>query len=231
MNKNEIVIALGTAHRLREPGKRSTDGRLVECVYSRETVREVRDILQDMGYKVLIDYEPLDLPKSMQSPSVTQERQRELAMRVNFVNELCRQNGKDRVIYVSFHVNAAGADGQWHDARGWCVYTSPGRTKADDLATCLWNAADRNLPHDHKSALRADWSDGDPDYEAKLYVLTKTQFPAVLTESLFQDNRADVDYLLSEEGRHAIVRLHVEGIIKYIESASLGDFPWRLRIY
>lgn len=218
MNKSEMVIALGTAHRLREPGKQSTDGRLKECVYSREIVREVRDILQDMGYRVVIDYEPLDLPKSMQSPSATQERQRELAMRVNYVNELCRQNGKNRVIYVSLHVNAAGADGQWHDARGWSVYTSPGKTKADDLATCLWHAADKNLPHNHKNAIRADWSDNDPDYEAKLYVLTKTQCPAVLTESLFQDNKADVDYLLSEEGRHAIVRLHVEGIIKYIES-------------
>ncbi len=226
-----MLVVLGTPHRLRELGKQSPDGRLRECVYGRQVAAGVAAKLQGMGYRVMTDYEPMDLPREMQTPNARLERQRELALRVNFVNELCRQNGKDRVIYVSFHVNAAGADGQWHDARGWCVYTSPGRTKADDLATCLWNAADRNLPHDHKSALRADWSDGDPDYEAKLYVLTKTQFPAVLTESLFQDNRADVDYLLSEEGRHAIVRLHVEGIIKYIESASLGDFPWRLRIY
>ena len=49
-------------------------------------------------------------------------------------------------------------------------------------------------------------------------MLKHTLCSAVLTENLFQDNRNDVDYLLSDEGRHAIERLHVEGIIKYIES-------------
>jgi hypothetical protein len=34
---------------------------------------------------------------------------------------------------------------------------------------------------------------------------------------MFQDNKGDVDYLLSEVGRHAIVRTHVEGILKYID--------------
>jgi N-acetylmuramoyl-L-alanine amidase len=49
-----------------------------------------------------------------------------------------------------------------------------------------------------------------------LYVLGNTKCPAVLTENLFQDNKDDVDYLLSEAGRHTIARLHVEGIINYI---------------
>ena len=40
--------------------------------------------------------------------------------------------------------------------------------------------------------------------------------PAVLTENLFQDNLADVEYLLSEAGKEAIAELHVEGIMKYI---------------
>ena len=63
---------------------------------------------------------------------------------------------------------------------------------------------------------RADWSDGDPDYEANFYIIRKTLCPAVLTESLFQDNRADVEFLLSEAGKSAIVNLHVNGIINYL---------------
>ena len=39
-----------------------------------------------------------------------------------------------------------------------------------------------------------------------------------MTENLFQDNVNDVALLLSDEGRHIIERIHVEGIIKYIES-------------
>ena len=43
-----------------------------------------------------------------------------------------------------------------------------------------------------------------------------TKCAACLTENLFQDNREDVDYLLSEAGREAIITLHVEGIKAYI---------------
>ena len=116
MDKNTTIIVLGTAHRMREPGKCSPDGRVKECVYSREIVSEIATKLKAMGYKVEIDFMDLDLPKTMQSPSVTLERNRELGMRVNYVNELCRQNGAKNVLYVSIHLNAAGADGKWHDA-------------------------------------------------------------------------------------------------------------------
>ena len=211
MKKETTIIVLGTAHRMREPGKQSPDGRLKEAVYSREICSEVAAILRGYGYKVEIDYEPLDLPKTMQTSSFTQERNRELGMRVNVVNELCRQNGKDNVLYVSIHVNAAGADGKWHDARGWQVQVS---TKASNnskiLAECLFDAANtKGIKTRKPSALQKYWPQS-------LYVLNNTNCPAVLTENMFQDNKADVDYLLSDLGRHQIARLHVEGIINYI---------------
>ena len=40
--------------------------------------------------------------------------------------------------------------------------------------------------------------------------------PAVLTENLFMDNPSDCDFLLSEEGRQALVDLHVDGICAYL---------------
>ena len=217
MDKKKVIIVLGTAHLATTPGKCSPDGKFKEYHYSREMVKIIKAILEGYGYRVLVDYEADKLPKSMQTPSAKLEQSRELGLRVNYVNEVCRNNGSGNVLYISIHCNAAGADGKWHDARGWSVYTSPGRTKSDDLATCIWNAAKKNLPNDHKNALRADWSDKDPDYEAALYVLTKTNCVAVLTENLFQDNKEDVAYLTSDEGIHAISRLHVEGIIDFIE--------------
>ena len=142
MNKETVLIVLGTAHTMREPGKQSPDGRLKECVYSREICKEVAAKLKAYGYKVEIDYEPFDLPKTMQSPSAKQERSRELATRVNYVNELCRQNNAKNVLYVSIHVNAAGADSKWHDAKGWqvCVSTNAS-TNSKVLADCLFDAA------------------------------------------------------------------------------------------
>lgn len=200
---------------MREPGKESPDKRLKECVYSREICSEVTTKLRAYGCKVEIDYEPLDLPKTMQSSNVKTERNNELAMRVNYVNEICRQKGAKNVLYVSIHVNAIGSDGQWHDANGWQVCVSD---KASDsskkLANCIFDAAKRNgLKMRQPTAAQKYWPQS-------LFVLNNTKCPAVLTENLFQDNKKDVDYLLSDTGRHAIVRLHVEGILKYIETAG-----------
>ena len=113
-------------------------------------------------------------------------------------------------------MNAAGSDGKWKNARGWCVFTSPGKTKSDTLATYLYNEAKAILPPDNKYYVRSDWSDKDPDYEANFYVLTKTKCPAVLTENLFYDNKDDLAFLTSEEGKKKIVEIHVNGIMKYI---------------
>ena len=197
-----ITIILGTAHQKSIQGKSSPDGKFKEYKYSREICKAVCDILQSMGYRTIIDIEDDDLGLS---------QSRELSLRCNIVNELVKQY--KNCIYVSIHVNAAASDGKWHNATGWEVYTSVGKTKSDELATCLYNAAKYNA-QDKK--MRTDYSDGDPDKEAHLYVLKHTNCPAVLTENFFQDTQKDVDYLTSDEGFHAIVRLHVEGILNYI---------------
>lgn len=203
------VIILGTAHGDNVAGKCSPDGKFREFRYSREICEALRERLEARGYKVYIDIEQNTVP-SKQSD--------ELVLRANIVNNLCTKFGTLNCVYVSIHVNAAGSDGKWHGARGWSVYTSKGRTRADALATSIWNSAKSTLPLDHKTALRSDMSDGDPDYESNFYVLAHTKCPAVLTENLFQDNEEDVAYLTSAEGRNAIVTLHELGIINYINS-------------
>ena len=197
-----ITIILGTAHQKCIQGKCSPDGKFREYKYSREVAKAVSSILQSMGYRTIIDIEDDDLGLS---------QSRELSLRCSIVNELVKQY--KNCIYVSIHVNAAAADGKWHNATGWEVYTSKGKTESDELATCLYNAAKYNA-QDKK--MRTDYSDGDPDKEAHLYVLKHTKCPAVLTENFFQDNQKDVDYLTSDRGFHEIVRLHVEGILNYI---------------
>ena len=162
---------------------------------------------------------------------VPEENDVPLPERCRRVNEICNEYGEENVLLVSIHSNAAGADGKWKTAGGWCVYTSPGKQRRDTLATEIWNAANVWLKpyidrfpllqskgeYDSKQRpIRADWSDGDPDYEARFAILTGTKCAAVLTESLFQDNKADVDFLLSVEGKNAIIRLHADGIMSYI---------------
>ena len=62
-----------------------------------------------------------------------------------------------------------------------------------------------------------DTTDGDYDLESNLYVLVHTNCPAVLVECMFQDNKSDVEYLLSDVGRQEVMRTLLEGIIDFIE--------------
>lgn len=202
------VIILGTAHGVNVAGKRSPDGAFREYKFSREVVKALQAQLKEEGYTVVVDIEGDIVPAKQAT---------ELKDRVQIVNHYCTLYGASNCIYVSVHVNAFGSDEKWHDKRGWSIYTSPGNTKADLLATCIWKAADRLIPHDNRTAIRADYGDGDPDFEANLYVLKYTHCPAVLTENLFQDNKEDVAYLMSAVGKAAIVRLHKEGIMEFLK--------------
>jgi N-acetylmuramoyl-L-alanine amidase len=232
MNKKDAIIIMGTAHLGTTPGKQSPDGQLKEAVYSRERVDAIAVKLKAYGYTVFTDYMPLEPNSYMKSKTAKEEQSKELQYRVNFVNGLCREYGVENCLYVNIHVDAAGIGTEWNQAGGFTVYTTKGQTEADKLAECLYDAAEQNLKeyaekmYDGKAKgfygvnqqpIRTDTTDRDRDREADYYVLRKTQCPAVLTENLFQDNKCDVDFLLSDAGKHAIERLHVEGIMRYIE--------------
>ncbi len=131
------------------------------------------------------------------------------------VNEWCRQLGKDNVLLISIHCNAAGRGDRRLFARGWCAYTTRGDTRADALATSLYTAAQAHLPG-HR--LCTDYTDADPALEKDFYLLRHTSCPAVLTENLFMDNHEDCDFLLSPEGQQALVDLHVDGITAYLST-------------
>jgi len=109
---------------------------------------------------------------------------------------------------ISVHGNAGGG-------QGWEIYTSPGKTKSDIIADNLFEAAKTYLSG---FKMRSDYSDKDPDKEAKFYILVHTNCPAVLTENLFYDNETECKYMLSDEGRECIADLHVKGILKYLQS-------------
>ena len=54
-------------------------------------------------------------------------------------------------------------------------------------------------------------------WSSNFYILKNTPCPAVLTENMFQDNKEDVAFLKSEEGKEKIVQLHLNSIKKYLE--------------
>ena len=194
-----MKILIDNGHGIDTPGKRSPDGVLREYAWNRLIASRIVDRLLSLG----LDAELL----------VPEEKDIPLPERCRRVNEWCRQLGKDNVLLISIHCNAAGRGDRWLSARGWCAYTTRGNTRADALATSLYTAAQAHLPG-HR--LRTDYTDADPDQEADFYLLRHTSCPAVLTENLFMDNHEDCDFLLSKEGQQSLVDLHVDGIISYL---------------
>lgn len=203
-----MKILIDNGHGILTKGKRSPDGKLLEYAYTRELARQIVSILQYRGYdSELLVPEDDDIP---------------LSERVRRVNEICltykpscpAPTGHPDVILISLHINAAGDGTKWMNATGWSCYTCKGQTESDRLATCLYEAAIKNVPD---RRIRKDYSDGDPDWEENFYILRHSLCPAVLTENFFMDSLYDRDFLLNEAGKQAIVDTHIEGIIKYIE--------------
>ena len=137
-----MKILIDNGHGIDTPGKRSPDGALREYAWNRLIASRIVDRLLSLG----LDAELL----------VPEEKDIPLPERCRRVNTWCRRLGKDNVIVISIHANAAGRGDRWYDATGWCAYTTRGNTQADALATSLYAAAQAHLPG---KCLRTDYTD------------------------------------------------------------------------
>ena len=198
--QTKTIVILGTAHGVNVPGKCSPDGKFREYRFSREIVARLKPMLEHAGVTVVVDLpeDEVPLPQS-----------KELALRCRRVNDLCARYGKENCVYVSIHVNAAGR-GEWKTARGYAVYVAKySSMRSKYLARELYAEAERRGLSGNRSVPKEKF------WQANFYVLKSTACPAVLTENLFQDNREDVAFLMSEAGKTAITELHYQAIIKY----------------
>ena len=180
------------------PSEFTNNNRFREWKYNRVISHQIVDKLKSMNYDArLVVPEDTDIS---------------LSERVRRINTICNKEGAGNVLLISVHANAVGNGTQWMSAYGWEAYTTRGKTKSDELADYLYKRADSYLKG---RKIREDWTDGDRDKEADFYIIKKAKCPAVLTENFFYDNKDDIKYMVSEEGIHGVVRLHVEGIIDY----------------
>lgn len=199
--RQKMKILIDNGHGMDTPGKRSPDGKHREWAWTREVAQRIAMALNNKSISAqLLVTEITDIP---------------LAERVHRVNNICRIYGNQNVILVSIHNNAAGADGKWHDASGWSGYVAPNASdKSKRLAQLLYvEAVKLGLKGNRAVPASKYW-------QGNFAIVRDTLCPAVLTENLFQDNKADVEYLLSEKGKADIVQLHVNAILNYIEEYS-----------
>lgn len=190
MNK---TIILDNGHGNNTPGKRSPkweDGtQLFEYEFNRDIVKRIAAMLAKDKINTII--------------LVPESNDVSLQERCNRANRIYKNSGNNSIL-ISVHGNAGGGT-------GWECYTTVGNTKSDSIATILYEEAAAEFAKDGWK-VRSDMSDGDPDKESQFYILKHTNCPAVLTENFFMDNLKDCKFMMSEEGRNRIAKIHYKAI-------------------
>ena len=123
-----MVVLIDNGHGSNTAGKCSPDKSLLEYKYAREIASMVHRELVELGITaILVTPETTDIT---------------LKERCRRINNYCKQYGAVKCLSVSIHCNAAGSDGEWHDARGWSVFVSNNASyNSKVLATKLAEAA------------------------------------------------------------------------------------------
>lgn len=193
-----MKVLIDNGHGVETPGKCSPDGRLREYAYTREIADRVVSKLQQLNIDaVRIVPGETDVP---------------LAERVARANRAYAEAGKQAIL-VSIHCNAMGSGTEWMPARGWSAFVGGNASqKSKLLARTLAQAAlSEKVKVRQPSPQALYWT-------ADLYICRKTNCPAVLVENFFQDNREDVDFLLSEAGKQCITDIITEGVKNYLKT-------------
>jgi N-acetylmuramoyl-L-alanine amidase len=172
----------------RHPGHTFHQGHLFfEGVFNRQMAARIEACIKDLGVevkRVYHDWHDWSLDK-----------------RVAMANQMHKSTPG---IYLSLHANAASKlrAGQ---ARGFEIFTSPGKTRSDYIAENIYLEMRSEIP---AMRMRPDTSDGDHDKEANFKVLVDTAMPAVLIEFGFFDNIDDaimMNHVLWQERAAAVV--------------------------
>ena len=178
------VLVLDPGHGGTDPGAVGPSG-LRECDVALAVCLAMRVPLLELGWQVLY--------------TRSDDRLVSLVERCRFSNSVKAQ------AFVSVHANSFYS----HTAHGFEVWTSPGDTPADPIATSIYNAVVGTFPD---AIGRPDLGDGDPDKEARFKVLTGTFAAAVLVETAFISNPREEAWLADPGWRMRMAGAIVSGI-------------------
>jgi N-acetylmuramoyl-L-alanine amidase len=124
-----------------------------------------------------------------------------------------RANDVQADAFVSIHCNS-GEPGR---GEGYEVWTTPGQTRGDALATCLFEAWRSTFP---SRRARMDITDGDPDKEAGFAVIRKTRMAAALFELEFIHTPRGEEWLAHKTMQAAMAAALASGILTFLGVTS-----------
>lgn len=244
-------IIIDNGHGVNVGGKQGPD--LYEWKWNRIFARILRTTLVDLGFNAHITvpgkYEfwkgwngKWDKIKDATDKAVN------LSQRQKLINEIVNKYGPDKCISVSIHLNAGSKNANaffTKKHRGWTVWTSPGETTCDYLATHMFNvckeeklktetqlsldtvkvdASEVDSYKDKPGYLVQDktvykmYDDKDPDCEKPLALTSGTiKCPRVLTENFFMDAAPDNADLKKLDTIKQLVKVHFLGICRFLD--------------
>lgn len=174
-----------------DPGAVNATTGLRESDISLAIAKLVEKYLLAVGYEVKLTRTEWEQPETD-----------DLSYRTNLANDW----GAD--IFLSLHCNSAANSA----AKGYEIWTSPGCTLADILATCIFNQLAAEFPD---RVGRTDYADGDPDKESHFYVLIHTDAPACLVEMAFISNDEEAALLADAAWQDRYARAIARGVADY----------------
>lgn len=130
--------------------------------------------------------------------------------------QIANRQGADA--FLSIHCNS----GPHNQGTGFEVWTYPGQTASDWLATDVFTTYGQEFPNLTK---RMDLSDGDIDKESKFTVLQKTNMAAALFELEFIHTEAGEAWLKDPENRKRAAAALAAGVIKYLKLGTPAGTP------
>lgn len=187
----KVIIDPGHAGRNIDPGAVNVTIGLQEADVALIISRLVEKYLLAVGYEV-------KLTRSCWEQGETDD--------LRYRTALANDWGAD--IFISLHCNSA----ENPSAKGYEVWTSPGNTLGDKLATCIYEQIAAQFPD---RAVRTDYSDGDPDKESRFYVLVHTDAPACLVEMAFISNDEEASLLADAAWQDRYARAIARGVTDY----------------
>lgn len=188
----KVMIDPGHAGPNTDPGAVNGTTGLQEADVALVISRLVENYLTAVGYEVKLTRTDWEQPETD-----------DLSYRTALANDW----GAD--IFISLHCNSAVNP----SAKGYEVWTSPGDTMGDELATCIYKQIAAEFPD---QVGRCDYSDGDPDKESQFYVLMYTDAPACLVEVAFISNNEEASLLADAAWQDRYARAIARGVTDYV---------------
>lgn len=187
------MIDPGHAGRNTDPGAVNPNSGLQEADVALIVSEQIGDFLLAAGSEAYLTRTSWEQPETD-----------DLSYRSNLSNSI----GAD--VFVSVHCNSAANS----EAAGFEIWTSPGETEGDRLATCIYKQISAEFPDRYG---RTDYSDGDPDKESRFYVLTQTDAPACLIEMGFISNDEEAALLNDPAWQRRMAAAIARGITDYAQ--------------